>query len=33
MPVIVFPGDGSSVANQLSQMTTNNQGVPMSAGG
>jgi hypothetical protein len=33
MPVIVFPGDGSSVANQLSQITTNDQGVPYSAGG
>jgi lipoprotein-anchoring transpeptidase ErfK/SrfK len=33
MPVIVFPGDGSSPANQLSQMTTNDQGVPHSSGG
>jgi hypothetical protein len=33
MPVIVYPGDGSSVANQLSQMTTNDQGVPFSGGG
>ena len=33
MPVIVFPGDGSSVANQVSQMTTNDQGVPFSGGG
>jgi lipoprotein-anchoring transpeptidase ErfK/SrfK len=33
MPVIVYPGDGTSVANQLSLMTTNDQGVPISAGG
>ena len=33
MPVIVFPSDGSSVANQLSQITTNDQGVPRSGGG
>jgi hypothetical protein len=33
MPVIVYPGDGSSVANQLSQITTNDQGVPFSGGG
>jgi len=33
MPVIVYPGDGTSVANQLSQMTTNDQGVPFSGGG
>jgi lipoprotein-anchoring transpeptidase ErfK/SrfK len=33
MPVIVYPGDGSSVANQLSQITTNDQGVPHSGGG
>jgi hypothetical protein len=33
MPVIVYPGDGSSVANQLSQMTTNDAGVPFSGGG
>lgn len=32
-PVIVYPGDGSTVANQLSQMTTNDQGVPISGGG
>jgi lipoprotein-anchoring transpeptidase ErfK/SrfK len=31
MPVVVYPGDGSSVANQLSQVTTNAQGVPQSA--
>ena len=33
MPVIVYPGDGSPVANQLSQITTNDQGIPHSAGG
>lgn len=33
MPVIVYPGDGTSVANQLAEMTTNDQGVPVSAGG
>jgi L,D-transpeptidase catalytic domain len=33
MPVIVYPGDGSSVANQLAQITTNDQGIPVSAGG
>jgi hypothetical protein len=33
MPIIVYPGDGSSVANQLAQITTNDQGVPHSAGG
>ena len=33
MPVIVYPGDGSSVANQLAQITTNDQGVPFSGGG
>jgi hypothetical protein len=33
MPVIVYPGDGTSVANQLSEMTTNDAGVPISAGG
>ena len=33
MPVIVYPGDGSPVANQLAQITTNDQGVPHSAGG
>jgi lipoprotein-anchoring transpeptidase ErfK/SrfK len=33
MPVIVYPGDGSSVANQLAQITTNDQGVPHSGGG
>jgi lipoprotein-anchoring transpeptidase ErfK/SrfK len=32
-PVIVYPGDGSSVANQLSQITTNDAGVPHSGGG
>jgi len=31
MPVIVYPGDGSSVANQLSKITTDDQGVPKSA--
>jgi lipoprotein-anchoring transpeptidase ErfK/SrfK len=31
MPVIVYPGDGSPVANQLSQITTNSQGVPLGA--
>jgi lipoprotein-anchoring transpeptidase ErfK/SrfK len=33
MPVIVYPGDGSAVASQLSQITTNDQGVPHSGGG
>jgi L,D-transpeptidase catalytic domain len=33
MPVVVYPGDGSPVANQLSLMTTNDQGVPRSGGG
>jgi hypothetical protein len=28
MPVIVYPGDGSSVANQLSKITTDDQGSP-----
>jgi len=28
MPVIVYPGDGKTVADQLSQITTNDQGVP-----
>jgi hypothetical protein len=28
MPVIVYPGDGSPVANQLSQITTDDQGHP-----
>lgn len=28
MPVIVYPGDGSSVANQLSKVTTDDQGNP-----
>jgi hypothetical protein len=32
-PVIVYPGDGSAVANQLAQMTTNDKGIPHSAGG
>jgi hypothetical protein len=32
-PVIVYPGDGGAVANQLAQMTTNDKGVPHSAGG
>lgn len=31
MPVIVYPGDGSSVANQLSKITTDDQGTPKSA--
>ena len=31
-PVIVYPGDGTSVANQVSLITTNSQGVPNSAG-
>ncbi len=31
-PVVVYPGDGSTVANQLSQITTDNQGNPGSAG-
>ncbi len=29
MPVVVYPGDGSPVANQLAQITTNDQGVPL----
>ncbi|HZV48809.1 MAG TPA: L,D-transpeptidase family protein [Candidatus Dormibacteraeota bacterium] len=29
MPVVVYPGDGSPVANQLAQITTNSQGVPL----
>jgi lipoprotein-anchoring transpeptidase ErfK/SrfK len=33
MPVIVYPGDGSSVDNQLSMITTNDDGTPKSAGG
>jgi lipoprotein-anchoring transpeptidase ErfK/SrfK len=33
MPVIVYPGDGTSVANQLAQITTNDQGIPDSYGG
>jgi lipoprotein-anchoring transpeptidase ErfK/SrfK len=33
MPVVVFPGDGTPVANQLSQMTTDSNGTPKSAGG
>jgi hypothetical protein len=33
MPVIVYPGDGKPVAEQLAQMTTNDQGIPHSAGG
>jgi lipoprotein-anchoring transpeptidase ErfK/SrfK len=33
MPVILYPGDGTSVANQVSQITTNDRGVPHSAGG
>jgi len=32
MSVVVYPGDGSPVANQLSLMTTDNQGTPKSAG-
>ena len=28
MPVIVYPGDGSPVAHQLSLITTNDQGEP-----
>jgi lipoprotein-anchoring transpeptidase ErfK/SrfK len=32
MPVIVYPGDGTTVANQLSLITTNDQGIPQSAG-
>jgi lipoprotein-anchoring transpeptidase ErfK/SrfK len=28
MPVLVYPGDGTSVANQLSQTTTDDQGSP-----
>jgi lipoprotein-anchoring transpeptidase ErfK/SrfK len=31
MPVIVYPGDGSTVANQLSLITTDDQGTPKSA--
>jgi lipoprotein-anchoring transpeptidase ErfK/SrfK len=31
MPVIVYPGDGSSVANQLSQITTDDRGNPQTA--
>jgi lipoprotein-anchoring transpeptidase ErfK/SrfK len=31
MPVIVYPGDGSPVANQLSLITTDDQGNPKSA--
>jgi lipoprotein-anchoring transpeptidase ErfK/SrfK len=31
MPVIVLPDDGSSVANQLSKITTDDQGTPKSA--
>jgi lipoprotein-anchoring transpeptidase ErfK/SrfK len=30
-PVIVYPGDGSAVANQLSQITTDDKGTPRSA--
>ena len=30
MPVIVYPGDGSSVANQLSKITTDDKGNPKS---
>jgi hypothetical protein len=30
MPVIVYPGDGSSVSNQLSKITTDDQGNPKS---
>ena len=30
-PVVVYPGDGSPVANQLSQMTTDDQGNPKSS--
>jgi hypothetical protein len=29
MPVIVYPGDGTSVANQLSKITTDDQGRPL----
>jgi lipoprotein-anchoring transpeptidase ErfK/SrfK len=29
-PVIVYPGDGSPVSNQLAQMSTDNQGTPLS---
>jgi lipoprotein-anchoring transpeptidase ErfK/SrfK len=32
MQVIVYPGDGTPVANQLSQITTDDQGNPQSAG-
>ena len=28
-PVDVYPGDGSPVANQLAQMTTDDQGNPL----
>jgi hypothetical protein len=31
-PVMVYPGDGSTVANQLSQITTDDHGTPGSAG-
>ena len=31
MPVVVYPGDGSPVANQLAQMTTTDQGTPRSS--
>jgi len=31
MPVIVYPGDGSPVANQIAQITTDDQGTPKSA--
>jgi lipoprotein-anchoring transpeptidase ErfK/SrfK len=30
MPVIVYPGDGSPVSNQLAQITTDDQGTPKS---
>ncbi|HKA48054.1 MAG TPA: L,D-transpeptidase [Candidatus Dormibacteraeota bacterium] len=30
MPVIVYPGDGSPLANQLAQITTDDQGTPKS---
>jgi lipoprotein-anchoring transpeptidase ErfK/SrfK len=32
MQVVVYPGDGTPVANQLSQITTDDQGNPQSAG-
>ena len=32
-PVILYPGDGSPVSNQLSQMTTDDQGNPLSGPG